>query len=640
MHRVPEKAFILAAGLGKRLQPLTSAMPKPLMPLWNRPLIDHTINMVKRYGVKEVVVNTHWLPAMLKDHIESSDYGIEIQISHEKEILGTGGALAAWRDFFSDAPFWIINGDIAASFDMNLLVHALSSMPRLVGTCWITDQKGPRTVEVDYAGRITCYRSPDPGISGTYTYCGAQLLSPVIFDYIKERTFSTLVDAYEEAMFDNLFMKGINLPESYWNDAGTLDRYLEIHMETKQLALSDKPGGELYDRHCDQLCESRSSFFCVGSAAQVASGVKGERSIVFDGVTLEDGAVLKNSVVQGGVLKDRLSDVSCISGTVLSDTRIKDAAVALDWNPLESAFAFLGKRGSNRSFWRGFHRDQRAVFIVDNGGRPENRRYAGYTQILKGAGVPVPDLLFVSEDLSTLALEDMGVTCLTDKVTNNPENIENLYRAVLKQVAGFHRNVTQIVVSEGMKLEPAFDEELYGWERELFEKHLLFERFGYDAIPDDVRVELEGVADELTKGHQMVIHRDLQSSNILFKGKSFAFIDYQGMRYGVPAYDIASLLYDPYVKIDVKLRCKLAAEYAAMLPECPDLIALFFGGAVQRLIQSLGAFGRLSGLGHTSFQGHILPALENLLEAADAAELDALGGLVEELIARENLRVG
>ena len=270
----PTKALLLAAGFGKRLQPLTSAMPKPLMPLWNKALIDHVICMLRNHGVKQIVVNAHWLPVMLEEHLKSTDYGVDIQISHEKEILGTGGALAPWRDFFSDAPFWVVNGDIAASFDMNLLIQAFDSMPRLAGACWVTDRKGPRTVELDYAGRITCYRSPAPGIDGTYTFCGAQLLSPVIFDYIENNTFSTLVDAYEKAMFDNLFIKGVNIPESYWNDAGTIQRYREIHMETKRLALSDKPGGELYDPQGDRLRDSRSGFFCVGFDAEVASDVK------------------------------------------------------------------------------------------------------------------------------------------------------------------------------------------------------------------------------------------------------------------------------------------------------------------------------------------------------------------------------
>ena len=631
--------MLLAAGFGKRLQPLTSAIPKPLIPLWNRPLIDHIILMLKSNGVKEIVVNAHWLSDILESHIKSAGYGLKIHFSPESEIRGTGGALAPWRELFSDAPFWVINADIAASFDLKLLMDAYDSIPNLVGACWVTDKKGPRTVELDFAGRITCYRSPEPGIDGTYTFCGAQLLSPKVFDYIKDSTFSTLVDSYENAMGDNLFIKGVNIPGSYWNDAGTLQRYHEIHMDTKRLALTKKPGGEFYDPKADLLHESRSGFFCVGPDAQVASDVKGTRSIVFNGVTLEKGTSLKNSIIQGGTLNGKFSDTCCISGESLRDIRVKDAAEALGWKANDSAFAFLGQRGSNRSFWRGFHHGQRSVFVIDNGGRPENTRYAEHTQILKKADVPVPELLYVSEDLCTLALEDMGTTSLSDKVEHDPERIEKLYRAVLKEVAGFHRNVTAIVKAEGVDLEPAFDAALYQWECELFEEHLLKARYGYESLPAEVRAELNDVAADLTQGSSVVIHRDLQSSNILFKGRNFAFIDYQGMRFGLPAYDIASLLYDPYVKIDTQLRCKLAAEYAAMMPECPDVTPLFFKGAVQRLVQSLGAFGRLSGLGHSSFKNHILQGLENLLEAADAAELDALGGLVEELIAREGMRV-
>ena len=173
----------------------------------------------------------------------------------------------------------------------------------------------------------------------------------------------------------------------------------------------------------------------------------------------------------------------------------------------------------------------------------------------------------------------------------------------------------------------------------MFQEHLLQQRFGFERMPRGVRDELDAVAAELLGGSQAVIHRDLQSSNILFKGRRFAFIDYQGMRYGSPAYDIASLLYDPYVMIDSKLRCKLAAAYAGLLPECPDVLPLFFKGAVQRLVQSLGAFGRLSQLGHVSFESHILPALTNLLEVADAADLGELGAFAEELISREQLRM-
>jgi len=189
-------------------------------------------------------------------------------------------------------------------------------------------------------------------------------------------------------------------------------------------------------------------------------------------------------------------------------------------------------------------------------------------------------------------------------------------------------------------LEPAFDASLYGWERRLFEEQLLVGRYGYEALPEDVAKELEKVAERLAAAKQVVVHRDFQSSNILFRGTRFVFIDFQGMRYGSAAYDLASLLYDPYVKLTPELRTRLAAHYGRLCPEHSEAVDLFFEGAVQRLVQALGAYGRLAGLGLSGFVQHILPALENLLEAADACGFEALGALVEELIVREQFRCG
>jgi len=638
MHKVPKKAMILAAGLGKRLQPLTSAMPKPLMPLWNKPLIDHVIGLLQSWGVEEIVVNTHWQPEKIADHLAAGSYSARIRLSEEREIRGTGGALAAWRDFFSDAPFWVINGDIAADLDCRPLIEAYDSQPQLAGACWVTDKKGPRTVEMDRLGRITCYRSPEPGIEGTYTFCGLQLLSPQIFDFIPDRIFSTIVEAYESAMYQNLFIRGVHLEESYWNDAGTLERYAQIHMETKRLAHAQRPGGRLYDAGADLLRESRSSYLCAGAGAQIGAAFKGRASIIFDGVVIDENSSVRNAIIQGGHLAGRVSDICCISGANLSEAAVVAAAEGLRWESAQSAFAFLGRRGSDRAFWRGLYRSERAVFICDGGTRRENQRYAGHTRLLQRAGVPAPALLYAAPDERTLALEDLGQHSLQSRVAVDPESASRLYREVIAKVVDFHRNVTRLVVSEQAELEPAFDRDLYQWEHDLFEEHTLRSRYGFESIPEDVRGELNSVCAALESGSQCVIHRDLQSSNILYKGRHPVFIDFQGMRSGSPAYDIASLLYDPYVMLDPKLRCVLAAVYSQAMPEFPDVLDLFFKGAVQRLVQSLGAFGRLSALGHTTFEKHIIQALRNLLEASDAADLNALGGLAEELIAREEIR--
>ena len=640
MNRAPKKAFILAAGFGKRLYPLTQVMPKPLLPLWNIPLIDHVISMLKSWGVEDIVVNAHWQADKIADHIESGDYGVKIQISAEKEILGTGGALLPWRDFFSDDPFWVVNGDIAAALECQPLIDAFCARPRSLGACWVTDKKGPRTVEIDRLGRITCYRSLEPGIKGTYTFCGLQLVSPEIFDYIPARTFSTLVDAYQAAMFKDRFMKGVNIASSYWNDAGTPDRYRMIHMETKRLAAASKAGGALYDAQSDLLKDKHSGFLCISRGSEIGIDVKGHASIIFDGVSIERGSTIRDSVIQGGRLSGKLNKLLCISGDHLDDAELVRAVKSLGWDLSASAFEFLGSRGSDRSFWRGLNGNRRFIFIKDGGTRRENQRYAGHTGVLQKAGIPVPELLYSSSDQRSLVLEDFGNDSLQSRMERDPERAEKLYKAVIEKVVAFHRNVTKIVADNSVELEPPFDEALYQWEHDLFEEHMIKERYGLESLPDAVKSELKQVASDLEKGTQVVIHRDLQSSNILFKGRNFAFIDFQGMRFGSPAYDIASLLYDPYVNIEPKLRCALVAFYTSAMPESSDVLGLFFKGAVQRLVQSLGAFGRLSGVGHSSFEKYIIPALENLLEAADASDLDALGALVEELISREQMRRG
>ena len=107
------------------------------------------------------------------------------------------------------------------------------------------------------------------------------------------------------------------------------------------------------------------------------------------------------------------------------------------------------------------------------------------------------------------------------------------------------------------------------------------------------------------------------------------------MRPGPAIYDLASLLYDPYVKLTDRERSLLAAYYAKLRGR-DDVTGKLPYAAVQRLAQALGAYGRLTSVGHTKFTKYVLPALENLLAAADDAGLDAIGALAEDLIAREN----
>ena len=162
----PKKALVLAAGLGTRLRPLTFGCPKPMLPLWNVPLLERVLAQLESWGVEEIAVNLHWRPEAVERHLASRGGKARVRVSFEPEILGTGGALRPVRDFLGDTPFWMVNADIVASLKPDDLVGAFSSGGGLA-SAWVEPKKGPRTGEADGQGRVTCVRSRPAGVRGS-----------------------------------------------------------------------------------------------------------------------------------------------------------------------------------------------------------------------------------------------------------------------------------------------------------------------------------------------------------------------------------------------------------------------------------------------------------------------------------------
>ena len=624
----PTHAVVLAAGLGTRLRPLTLARPKPLMPLWNVPLLERILRLLEGWGVDRIAVNLHSQPEAIQAFLDDRRNGrASIRTSYEPEILGTAGALRPLRAFLGTGPFWVVNADIAARLDAEPLLTAFASGDGLAAA-WLEPKKGPRTVEADRRGRITCYRSPTPGVPGTFTFCGLQLVSPRIFEFLPDRPFCTLVDAYEHALEHGVCVQGVAVKDSFWDDAGTVEAYLRLHGQRS--AVSGQRSAVSGPRV--------ETGVWVSEDAEVASDVRGRRSVVYGGARVLPGSVLTGCVIGGGCVGGRLEGVVCVAASEAADDALPEALDALGWPARETAAAFLGTRGSDRSFWRLYHGAERAIYIRYSLERSENARYAGHARLLAAAGVPVPRVLAERAQRRCLVLEDWGDDSLQARMAAHPERAEAWYLPVVQALARLHGEGTRRVTAEPESaLEPPFDDALYGWEHGLFEAHLLKKRYGFAAMPEAVARELRETAARLLGARHVALHRDCQSSNILFRGKRMAFIDFQGLRLGAAAYDLASLLYDPYVTLTPSLRMRLAQAYAACDPVLHDGVALLHVGAVQRLVQALGAFGRLASVGQTGFTRHILPALQNLLEAADTCGLDAVGGLAEELIAKETV---
>ncbi len=187
------KAMILAAGLGTRLRPLADTVPKCLMPLAGRPLIDWTMPWLKSAGVSECIINLHYLPDKVKGFLgDGSRYGIKIHFSFEPELLGTAGAVKKVADFF-DQPFYVIYSDNFSQWDLTRLKLEFDKRETMavVAVHWREDVTQSGMIELDGDNRIIkLFEKPKPEeVTSHYVSAGFFYLDPKVLDYVPENKF-------------------------------------------------------------------------------------------------------------------------------------------------------------------------------------------------------------------------------------------------------------------------------------------------------------------------------------------------------------------------------------------------------------------------------------------------------------------
>lgn len=616
----PAKAFLLAAGLGMRMRPLTDNLPKAMLPLWGKPLLGHVMELVRSWGVREILVNAHHAPAPLVQYLRNRPKdGLTVTISFEAQLLGTGGALkhAAW--FPDSEPFWIINTDIAVDVSPQPLLADFEKHPGLA-TVWLDATTGPRTVDM-VRHQVTSFRSRTPRSPGTYTFCGLQLVSPALLDYFPEDSAFSLVDVYERAMRAGEKIRGVTVPDSYWSDLGTPSAYREAHGEVFRRYKAGLPGGRLHDHSRVQSVASLrrggacvTGYACISKKAIIGKGAEIDRSVVWDNARVEPRCRLTNSIVAGGaVVSARVDGVAapCLPETGRAPA-FEDVLRVIGWKARATTLISLGARGSDRSFARLSMKGRNAIMIQYGSARPENGRYASHARFLRSKGVPVPRLLADIPAKRTTVMEYLGGPSLEELARSTPEAVlEAKYRSVLDALLVMHGISRQSIAAGRVRLEPQFSAGLFAWERDLMARYFLRGHLKLDEkVVLDVVKELESMSGRLTAAPKVLLHRDFQSSNIIWQHGGPVFIDFQGMRLGPAVYDLASLLCDPYVQLSSGIQARLLEYYARRTSRPEQTVDLFWYAAVQRLAQALGAFGRLSALPETAgFAWRIRPGL-------------------------------
>jgi N-acetylmuramate 1-kinase len=323
------------------------------------------------------------------------------------------------------------------------------------------------------------------------------------------------------------------------------------------------------------------------------------------------------------------------------DERIAFVCNSLNLPP-ESTIELIpfGRRGSDRAYLRlRWSSDNSAILVHYEQSRIENSYFADIAFFLRENGIPVPQIIGHDPLSGLIIVQDLGDTDLWSLRHASWELRKKLYQKTLRIVHHLHAIQEDDFPSSRVPLMEAFGPNLYRWERNYFKENFVGKFCGIELEPNCVQqleTELALLAERLANSGRSLVHRDLQSQNVMIYRDEPFLIDFQGMRFGSPFYDLGSLLCDPYVPLTEAERQELLSfyyEYSASKLDWDEFQKLFWEASAQRLMQALGAYGFLGFVkGIKSYLAHVPSGLANLRSAAEkAASLPHLLELCETI---------
>lgn len=309
------KAMVLAAGLGTRLKPITFGIPKPMVPVIDRPCMAHLLALVQKHGFTDVVANLHYYPDTIRDYFgDGSSFGVNIEYNFEPELLGTAGGVRAVSESLTEGgePFLIISGDALTDVDLTKLIerHKSSGGVATLTVKRVDDTREYGVVLHDEAGRITGFQEkpePDEALSDLGN-CGIYVFSPEIFDYFPEPDF---VD-WAQDVFPVLLEKDvpfyIHEISEYWNDVGSLRELREGTFDALtgelDLGIEGTGGSEVVHTATAGALEAAELVegpVWIGQDVEIGAGVKLQGPVVIgDGAKIGAGAAIRDTIVFPG----------------------------------------------------------------------------------------------------------------------------------------------------------------------------------------------------------------------------------------------------------------------------------------------------------------------------------------------------
>jgi mannose-1-phosphate guanylyltransferase/mannose-1-phosphate guanylyltransferase/phosphomannomutase len=315
------RAMILAAGLGTRLRPITYAIPKPMAPVLNRPVMEHIVRLLAGHGFGEAIANLHWFPETIEGRFgDGTAFGLELSYSREEQLLGTSGGVRNAAGFLGDS-FLVISGDALTDIDLGAMreFHESHGGVATLATKRVADTSQFGVAITGADGRIQGFQEkPDPVEAlSDLANCGIYMFRSEVFDFFPEPGKSKAAGPGDPDGFADWAMDVFpallesDVPfysheiEAYWNDIGNLDELRQGNFDALRGEVKVDPGApEVGEgiRAASALdgAEVKGPAL-IGAGVELGAGVRIEGpAIVGDGCRVGAGALVSDSILLAG----------------------------------------------------------------------------------------------------------------------------------------------------------------------------------------------------------------------------------------------------------------------------------------------------------------------------------------------------
>jgi len=301
------KALFLAGGRGTRLQPLTNNIPKPMVQIMNRPLLERTIIKLRECGITEIVISSCYKSHYIKEYFgDGGQLGVKIEYIVEDLPLGTGGAIKNAESLIDDT-FLIFNSDILSDIDIMKFVgfHKNSQAAASIAVTEVDNPSAYGAIEFNADGYAVLFiEKPKPKeILSNFINAGIYIFEPEMFKEIPEHSVVSIEKDIFPKVLENDYKIAVYKDNSYWADIGTVEKYMQVH--------TDIMDGKCKMVDCNNTCDNINIGTGVGihTRAELIGPV-----YIGDNVSIGANTVISNSVIGNNV---RIGAESRIAGSIL-----------------------------------------------------------------------------------------------------------------------------------------------------------------------------------------------------------------------------------------------------------------------------------------------------------------------------------